>query len=219
MEYIQIPLPDFSFSEVVKLKAAKIIHERLKGSNITHGYGRYTEETRSVIKSGFYELNSKEDQLTFIAELINHVFYIKSEYKNSKGIPDHVLISGQQRFNDLQHFLYDLLHTITAVNFNEEIFSDEEVTGLNRKIDAILILLDKLQVGQEVIFNQVDELKSDLRSLKSDYIAGKKKWYQRLMGIVGTFAGEKGMEVILEQLKPLLKDFFTTAVPHFIANL
>lgn len=82
-----------------------------------------------------------------------------------------------------------------------------------------MILLDKLQVGQEVIFNEIDDLKSDFQSLKSDYVLGKKRWYQRLLGITVTHAGEKGLDSVLEQIKPLLKTFFTTTVPHIISNL
>ena len=219
MEYIQIPVPDFSFSEVVKLKAGKIINSRLKEVNITHGATNQTEATHSQIKAEFYELNAKEDKLVFITELLIHLFHLKSAFKKKTQIPDHLLISGEQRFNDFQHALYNLLYTITDNSLNKETFSDEEVNDLDRKIDAVLILLDKLQVGQEIIFNEIDDLKSDFRSLKSDYVLGKKRWYQRLLGIALTHTGEKGFDAILEQLKPLLKTFFTTTVPHIISNL
>jgi len=122
MEYIQIPVPDFSFSEVVKIKAAKIIQGRLKETNITHGHTVQTEATHAQIKTGFYELSAKEDKLVFITELLMHLFHLKSVFKKKTQLPEHLLISGEQRFNDFQYALYNLLYTITFSNLTKKPF-------------------------------------------------------------------------------------------------
>ena len=57
----------------------------------------------------------------------------------------------------------------------QEDFSEEEKIKINKKIDEVLSKLQELQVGQEVIFNEIEELRG-LLSLD------KKNWKQVLKG-------------------------------------
>jgi hypothetical protein len=56
-----------------------------------------------------------------------------------------------------------------------ENFSEEEKKEVNRKIDEVLSELHKLHLGQEIIFNEIDELRNLLT-------LDKKNWRQNLKG-------------------------------------
>ncbi|MDN3548892.1 hypothetical protein [Mucilaginibacter aquaedulcis] len=81
-------------------------------------------------------------------------------------------------------------------------FNQEEVNDLIRKINALLIKIDELTVGQEIIFDFITELKNDLGELRTDFPLGKKRWYQRFTGILGSYVANKGADAIFDALKP-----------------
>jgi hypothetical protein len=73
----------------------------------------------------------------------------------------------------IKYMLSDVEKTTT---FNSsETFSEEEKKGVNLKIDEVLNGLHKLQLGQEIIFDEIEELRG-LLSLD------KKNWKQNLKG-------------------------------------
>lgn len=236
MEYIKIPMPDFSLSDEVKKKAVDTAKSYLRTGTIksfAYGHKNSRDKFYLLIEQDFYFFRKDEDKLLYISEFFAYIISLYPELNipekafNSFGPPhdlpplkDDSLVTD--KLNELKFFLYNLASQM-GYNFDRNAFDSEEVNDLERKINAILIKLDEIQVGNEVIFNEVEglktKLKEDFKSLKSDYPLGKKRWYQRAAGIVVSYAGTKGADEVYGQLKPLIRDFFVNHAPHLIDKL
>jgi hypothetical protein len=218
MTYIQVPIPDFNFSEVVKRKAKVIVNKYLSVTTIYLNC-----RTIDGVDSGYNDaialdlqsFNNKEDKLVYIVEILNLLTEIKQEAKNAPTgllniglIPFGADVSKDEDFlkslNEIKFHLYNILSGI-GYNLDKNAFTDEEVNDLNTKVDLILETLERLKTGQEVIYNHIDELQDDYQSLKSDYPLGKKRWHQRAAGIIVSYAGTKGADEVYEIIKPSLK--------------
>lgn len=84
------------------------------------------------------------------------------------------------KLNNLNNLLSKLKYMPSEVESfstsqTQENFSEEEKVKVNEKIDEVLAKLHELQVGQEVIFNEIEELRNLL-------ILDKKNWKQVLKG-------------------------------------
>ncbi|WP_439697427.1 hypothetical protein ACFGVS_03230 [Mucilaginibacter sp. AW1-7] len=143
----------------------------------------------------------KTDRAIFISELLVYLGekrdIIQSDYENDA--PTNVLL------DDVTHFLVRELEK-AQVGIDKNAFTLEEIKIIKNKVNTIIKKLDKLAMGQEVVFNRVDELKNDYKDILNSFGLGKKPFYQRFAGIVATYAGEKGADELLQQLRPLLKE-------------
>ena len=82
----------------------------------------------------------------------------------------------------------------------EDVISVTEFSVFNEKVDKILETLNKLELGQEILYQKVEE---DIAELKTLYYLGKKKWYQVAKGkIVDGIGSELLGEAVA---KPLLE--------------
>lgn len=81
---------------------------------------------------------------------------------------------------------------------NEDKFSVEEETSLHNKLNQIIEKLNKQELGQEILFEEIE-------SLKNHFNLGKKTWFQLLKGKLVEITGEKIIEatVATEILKGL----------------
>lgn len=82
----------------------------------------------------------------------------------------------------------------------------DEVHDATTTINSIVDILDKLQAGQEIIFDKIEEMQRDFTELLSSIPLGKKPFVQRLLGIIAMYAGEKGADAAIEQITPLVRD-------------
>lgn len=80
---------------------------------------------------------------------------------------------------------------------DEDKFSLEEQVELHQKINKIVEELEKIGIGQEIIFNEIDDLKEHLN-------LGKKNWLKFLKGTIVTLGIEKSIE------KSILDPIFQT---------
>jgi hypothetical protein len=210
---IQIPAPDFSFSDVVKSQALDFGRDHLTHLDIiSDGIKGRIEDVYDYLREGVKRYNNKGHKIIFIGELL--LFLDKQKgYTGSSNKANYLELISYVQFE-----LYCLASSY-GYDFDTNAFSNNEVVDLNSKIDSILEKLNEIQLGQEIIFDDIAELKDDFESLKSDYLLGKKRWYQRATGIVVSYAGTKGADEVYEQLKPLFHDFFSNTVHHFIDKL
>lgn len=103
---------------------------------------------------------------------------------------------------DLKQELYRL-----GIRINDDAFSKEEKKQSDTKLDDILNSLDNLKAGQQVIFEELSELR-DL------YFLGKKKWYQLLLGkstdmIAAGIISETVSKQIIHDIKPVLTNLIS----------
>ena len=217
MEYIQIPLPDFSFSEFAKEKAEEICRYEL-GLNDSYVMllSINNPDAQNRFDEYLDELATNGDKIIYLSVILTHLSVTLNKAKSTTSEEQYKYLI--QTVNKVKYFFYKQAASI-GYNFDINAFSDNEISDLSEKIDRILEKLNEIQLGEEILFNEMDELKNDYQSLKSDYPLGKKKWYQRFLGISVSYAGEKGADAILEKLKPLLYDFFVNNIPHIISKL
>lgn len=230
MVTFEIPDPEFSFSTVIKRKAedlCKLYLETGVIKNIAFGVRGDVQGLENRIELEYLNVRNDSDRFLFILEIINHLNRIKLDYRTprkgfSNMAPPQIItpkqdINFENTIDDILYFVYNLSSN-SGYTFDKNAFKDEERDILNNKIDSILESLERLKVGQEVVFDFVDELKSDFESLKADLPLGKKRWYQRAAGIVVSYAGNKGADEVFDLLKPQLKDLLSQS-PDMIDRL
>lgn len=149
----------------------------------------------------------KTDRAVFLSELLVYLgekrAVIQAEYENDEKT--NILL------DDVTHFLIRELEKL-KIGIDKNAFTLDEIKAIKAHVNTIIKKLEKLAVGQEVIFNRIDELKDDYKDILNSFGLGKKPFYQRFAGIVATYAGEKGMDEVLTYLKPLLKEVLLQSV-------
>jgi hypothetical protein len=220
MEYIkiEIPAPDFSFEEIAKDKADDIMtHILYPRALYQFAAGGNSDLLNRLVIEITTDLSISE-RLICIANLLSLLTEANKEiYRNIHLSVDDKARCGNA-INKIKYKLYSLAKD-DGYNFDKNTFTDDEVYDLSNRVDTILEKLNEIQLGQEILFDELAELKEDFASLKSDFPLGKKRWYQRAAGIVVSYAGTKGADEIYEVLKPFLKDFFQNTAPHLIDKL
>jgi len=226
-----LPDLDVSFEKVVIKKAEEFSKTYLAIGGIVHGYTGNMEMIRRELSSVYYDLPNQTDRFVFIREIMLHIIAIKGKYnediqrnlpQNKRGQSERML-SGLAEANDIldefMHFLAGLLIR-DGYNIDTNAFSYEEKVAVDEKLNNIIYTLEKLQAGQEVIYEEFEGIKAKIEEefskLKSETILGKKTFFQLALGKVGTFAGNKLADQIFEQIKPQLILFFATQAPHLL---
>jgi hypothetical protein len=225
---IEVPSADFLFENIARKKAQDIISSHLYLGAFSNPYSGANERIEQEIFQSFSTLIQAGDKIVFVIMIITRIVNLKNEHQDNrnkldvkKQNHDHYKSnyeSTTDSLNEMQYYLYGLLSTYTGYNLDSNTFSDNEVSALNNKIDTILSKLNEIELGQEIIFDSIDELKNDFQSLKTDFPLGKKRWYQRVSGVVVSYLGTKGADEIFDALKPLLKELIHNA-PELIKLL
>lgn len=219
MEYIQIPAPDFSFESIAIEHAEKIKRSYLNNRFVSlYVNGGYSELLNNTIHE-IHDLEGDNEKIVCISILLNHLSEYILKYKEA-GPSDEALQRTINGVNRIKYSLYSIAKQSSGYTFDKDAFTDDEVSDLEKKIDTILDKLNTIQVGQEVLYDEINEVKADLESLKTDMPLGKKRWYQRATGIVISFAVSKGFDAIADEtLKPLLKDLIHSYSPQVLESL
>jgi hypothetical protein len=150
---------------IVIENAKRFVDEVFRGSIPVHG--TFEEEFESNI--GWLRTDKdKIDYINYIIKELNTIFEI-----HQKGCRD-------EQCNKPYHYqmiTYFLQHELAdfGIVFNEDSFTTEDKLKADDILQKIIDDLNEIKAGQEVIFNEINELK-DL------YFLGKKKWYQLLAG-------------------------------------
>ncbi len=168
------------------------------------------EWLNSVIRFDYienYEQSSKQEFSKF--DIYDHEQY--QTYKDWDG--------KKKIFEAMIFFAVRELEKLGIKELEQNAFSKEEVNILNKKIDIILSKLKEVQIGQEIVFDAIEEFKSDFSSFKSEYPLGKRKWYQRASGAIFSYIGTKGADEIFEIIKPDIKELFTNYTSVAITKL
>jgi hypothetical protein len=95
----------------------------------------------------------------------------------------------------------------------EDIFSPHEQSEILSKINDVIFKLRKLEAGQEIIFDEIDDL-------KSSFYLGKKKWNQLLTGKIIELGISYGVEkTILDSIYSELIESAKHLAPNIITDL
>lgn len=203
MAQINFNIPDSNFAEVVKRKAQSLKDNSLFYYNIfemaTIEFHSEEEIWRDLLNQ-LKPIKDKTDRMVFISELLIHLGEARETIINE--------LNGEERTlaltDDLVHFLFRELEKL-KVGVDKNAFSNSEINDLTKKIKSIIQKLEEVKVGQEVIFDRVEELKEDYKDILNSFGLGKKPFFQRFAGIFANYVGEKGADEAFELLKPIIK--------------
>ncbi|WP_460692345.1 hypothetical protein [Mucilaginibacter puniceus] len=228
-DYIKIPLPDFSFSNHIKKEAKTIIHTYLQEGNllaVSKGYEENLKITKDEIQMKSYDYDSSE-KVIFITEFLMHLTELKSKekfkyigYSNVSKVPPEKVRDDDyyETIEDLQVFLYRLARP--DYEFDKNTFTTDEFVDITQKLDDITYQLKELKAGQEVLYNEFEEIKNqikaDFESLKSDPPLGKKRFLKITLGTISSYAGNKIADEIFAQLRPQIIALLTIQAPHLL---
>ncbi|MFB0496910.1 hypothetical protein ABID99_003147 [Mucilaginibacter sp. OAE612] len=227
LEELSKLLNDLDFDNVVKQESREYLEDGYKSVSYND-----RNDDKKFITNGLKRFSNKSDKIVFLIEAINH------QNEELESVLERIDYSAIENYNDDEFSVFDhqrLQHHQDLVkskrnhearifyavreleklglnDLNKNAFSQSQVTDLMRKINALLIKIDELSVGQEVIFNFIDDLKADLQDLNKDYPLGKKRWYQRFSGIVASYLGNKGADALYELIKPDLTKILENVV-------
>ena len=161
------------------------------------------ENLKASIDSKLVVFNREKDKLDFLKVLI-------SETKKDVAKHEETCTNENCKYDKercLGVFLME--QEIDTINEyftfepkNEDKFSVEEETSLHNKLNEIIEKLNKQELGQEILFDEIE-------SLKNHFNLGKKTWFQLLKGKLLEVTGEKIIEatVATEVLKELSEGY------------
>lgn len=137
----------------------------------------HSEELISELESQLYKFNREKDKLKYLTIVSE---YVKEEAeKHSKECGAPTTCTTSQMHREATFFINQMLEEYGIGINNEEVFTSEERYENDRKLDDLLQEIEKLRMGQEIIY---DDLIREIEELKNLYFIGKKNWYQNLAG-------------------------------------
>lgn len=194
--------------EIFQRQTRNFCYDTLSVINIrVHGRGQANRDSLiKPIKSKLRQLTSQTDRVIFISEILIYIGELLDEDEEVSSDLDTI-----ELIQDIQLFLVRELERM-SIGIDKNAFSNEEIRDLTRKIDKIIEKLEEISVGQEVVFDRVDELKNDYKDLLISFGLGKKPFIQRFAGLAAAYIGEKGADEVFNLIKPLAKDVVDNAV-------
>ncbi len=156
--------------DVVEGKAFEFIDHNLDSSNST-------DELISDLESQLYKFSREKDKLKFLTVVSQYIQEEAAEHAKECKNPNNCGKSKTHR--EATFFVNQMLEEYGVGINNSEVFTSEERIENNQKLDEILEEIQKLKLGQEIIY---DDLTKEIEELKNLYFIGKKNWYQNLAG-------------------------------------
>jgi len=208
-QYTSIPLPNFKFSEVVARKVKAFFD-----SEIDITYIQIEGDTNSIYNH-LLVLNNDQDRIQFVGYLINEVIESVIKHKVScKNLDCPVELDSQE----LLYFLYGKLDEY-GIQTNPESFTTDEIRNNNNILNQISYKLDELKAGDNVIYDEIEALKTEIESLKGLYPLGKEKWGQLFKGIIIENLSNKGIDKILAVISPYFINLFNESFKLLLENI
>lgn len=168
---------------------------------LNNGKVNNLENLKSVLDLKLYSFNRERDKLDFLKILkLSCKEDVEKHMKNCNGC-------GYDKERNVAIFAID--QEIDSINKyysfepkKDEEFTIEEETKLHSKLNKILNDLEKQSYGQQIIFEEIEEL-------KNHFNLGKKTWFQLLKGKLIELTVDKVIEqvVVVEILDNLTDGF------------
>jgi len=156
--------------DVVESKALEFISRGLRIS-------KSSEKLMSDLESQLYNYKKEKDKLKFIT-IVSQYVQEESE-KHAKECQNPATCPTSKAHREAVFFIDQMLEEYGIGINNAEVFTSAERLENDRKLDEIRQEIDKLKMGQEIIY---DDIIDEIEELKNLYFIGKKNWYQNLAG-------------------------------------
>lgn len=152
--------------DFIKRKAKDFTDEHyLGGIESVH---KLVSEARYIVS----DIDNHMDKIKFLNLLLE---------KNNLNYSEHLKVCKNKddcplnySYESVAYYLSQELERL-GVKLDGDIFTEEEKNQAESKIDQILKDLTEVKLGQQIIFEEINEM----RNL---YFLGKKKWYQLIIG-------------------------------------
>jgi uncharacterized phage infection (PIP) family protein YhgE len=220
MEYIKIPAPDFNFEDIAKQKAEEIGRHILYDNGLLLYVRGGNHELESRLQEEVLELYDENERLICIKELLNHLTKVVEGFRQYVTYTDEDVDGINKSLNKIRYILYSLAKSTTGYTFDRNAFTNAESNELDSKINGIIEALNRLQAGQEVLYNQFEEvreqIKADFELLKTDKPLGKKRFIKIALGTIGSYTGNKVADEIFAQLRPDIVELLKHQAPHLL---
>jgi hypothetical protein len=131
----------------------------------------------SNLESQLFKFNREKDKLKYLTIVSQYVQQESEKY--AKECKNPATCDTSKTHREVNFFINQMLEEYGIGINNEEIFTSEEKYENNRKLDDLLQEIEKLRMGQEIIYN---DLIKEIEELKNLYFIGKKNWCQNLAG-------------------------------------
>ncbi len=134
------------------------------------------DDLSSTLSSKLYSFKSEKDKLYFLNILRKEV--LNQKLVHEKTCPKLNCVFSQERENGLfviDQEIEEISSTYEYKPNKSDEFDSQQKSELHNSLNEIKDSLAKLGFGQEIIFNELDELKNHLN-------LGKKNWFQLLKG-------------------------------------
>ena len=159
------------------------------------------ENIKDNISSKLYNFNRDRDKLDFLKILREKTLIDNNKHKKNCTGCDYEkdrltgIFAIDQEIENINKY-----YTFTPEN--EDKFSIEEESHLHNKLNLILEDLEKKGFGQQVIFDEIEDL-------KNHFTLGKKNWFQLLKGKLIDLTIDKVLEnTIIVGIYTLLSEGF-----------
>jgi hypothetical protein len=171
-------------SELIEKDAEQFIQKFLYSSSYLSISQKALDERLHVYRTD----KNKHEYLVFLRKLVEH-----DEATHNCGKPNcgHEQLTATAKLAIDQEL--ELLSSYFSPSANINEFTNSEKVDLNSKIDEALQKLSDLGIGQQVVFEEIEELKEHLN-------LNKKNWLQLLKGKLMDLVTEKAIEVVTVQM-------------------
>ena len=172
---------------------------------LNSGIHQDLENIKSSLTSKLYNFNRDRDKLDFLKIVRVKAINDKEEHMKSctgcgyDEARDIAVFAIDQEIDDINRFYkYEPK--------GEDAFNVEEESELHKKLNDILEKLEKQGFGQQIIFEEIEDL-------KNHFNLGKKNWFQLLKGKVVDLTLKKVLDkTIVQEIYNQLSDGFDQAI-------
>lgn len=163
------------------------------------------ENLKDHITTKLYDFNRDRDKLDFLKIIRQKTVTDKEKHmKSCSGCPygeerDFGIFAIDQEIDDLKRFY-------SYEPKSDDEFSVEQESELHNKLNEILEKLKKQGFGQQIIFEEIEDL-------KNHFNLGKKNWFQLLKGKVVDLTIKKVLDkTIVKEIYNQLSEGFEQAI-------
>lgn len=151
--------------------AKEFVRTRIRG-NVEEKYKRLIIEAQMQLE----EIDLPADKIKFLDIVLEGNQKVYNEHL--KSCTDLENCGTNFGHESITYFLAQELSRL-GIKLSDDTFSNDDRLATSEKLDLILEEVEKLKMGQEIIY---EDLKSEVEELRKLYFLGKKKWHQIFLG-------------------------------------
>jgi hypothetical protein len=165
------------------------------------------ENLSNRIDSRLHQFRREKDQLEFLRILLNASEQEKIEHEKDCSTKDCDISKSKARGKfAIEQSIEEIESYYEFEPSPNEKFTGEEESKLNKKLDEIIDKLNKQDLGQEILFEEIN-------SLKDNFNIGKRNWFQLLKGKLIDLTVEKVLEkTVVEEIYKTLSEGYSEFV-------